>query len=422
MKTTRAPYLWHLRLIASSTLVIAVLQIVSASGADTFRIELDYMVDSTHSHEPSTTVIDAVQQMFACQGHTLVIDVDDALPHHNVLRRDPNDCSSFFDYSGSADSFGALRATYYDHDGDAGWHYCIFAHQYEDSTCSTTTSSGLAETPGEFFVVTLGAFSGQTGTPFDQAATLAHEFGHNLSLTHCGILECSDPNDPWYVGPYVPDLPSIMSYRYQLAGVRTNLVCNSLTISEALFKEIDYSHGYMCNLYEPDLDETFGSGMFPTDWNCDGTFDTSVAQDINGTNAGWCGSTGNQTTNADKDEWDALYDPTFVPRSERPPPRVTSCITAEEWLAVQAEMGRASCPQPTLAVEDCLTGQNIYIAHNTLSEFGTCLFPYDSVQTAHDAAPDGSVFFILPGTYVESGVLLTRPGKYFCNIGTAVIR
>jgi hypothetical protein len=119
----------------------------AASNAATFRIEIDYMV-GTHSHQPSQLVINAVVQMFACQGHTLIIDVDDAIPHHNVLIRDPDDCDSFFGYSGAANSFGALKAQFFDHTHANGWHYCIFAHNYQDDNCNLCGLSRLLSASG----------------------------------------------------------------------------------------------------------------------------------------------------------------------------------------------------------------------------------------------------------------------------------
>lgn len=159
------------------------LTLAASAPADTFRIEIDYMVGA-HSHQPSAAVIAAVQQMFACQGHTLIVDVSNSVTHYNTLRRNPGNCGqSLFTYSGSADSFGAIKAANFDHAGASpAWHYCIFAHNYEDTTCSASGSSGLAEGVNDF-VVTLGSFTGGIGTEFDQAATLAHEFGHNLGLS-----------------------------------------------------------------------------------------------------------------------------------------------------------------------------------------------------------------------------------------------
>jgi hypothetical protein len=392
----------------------------SITSAATFRIEIDYMANAGHSHEPSQAVVDAVVQMFACQGHTLIIDVDDQIPHHNVLIRDPEDCdSSLFNYDGAANSFGALKDQFFDN-GD-GWHYCIFAHQYEDTSCNTSGSSGLAEGSGWNFIVSLGSFSNQTGTLFDQAATLAHEFGHNLGLSHCGSMLCNNAtSDPNWVGPYTPNLASVMSYRYQLAGVRSNMLFNNVAHEESRFKNIDFSHGTMCSLNEDDLDEFFGSGMVQTDWNCNGTLQGSVAQDINGGNAGWCGATGNRTVLSDYNEWAVISDPGVLAGE----PIEYSCITSEEWKQVQREMAIAgSGPQPALTTEACLPGENVFIAVPLSIPIGTCSFPFNSVQLAHDVAPAQSAFFFMPGTYNPAGVVtLDKPGVYMCNIGTAVMK
>ena len=82
--------------------------------------------------------------MFACQGHTLIIDVSDQIPHYTVLMRNPDDCgTSLFSYDGTIDSYERMKDTYYDHAGQAGWHYCIFAHLYESTACQVTDSSGF---------------------------------------------------------------------------------------------------------------------------------------------------------------------------------------------------------------------------------------------------------------------------------------
>ena len=235
--------------------------------ADTFNIEIDYMVDDGiggHSHRPNPEEIDAVVQMFACQGHTLNVEVDDVLPHYTQLRNDPDNCGNTFDYSGKNASFGKLKQDYFDHAGEGGWHYCIFVHFIEDNYCNVTDSSGRAEIGGDDFVVSLGDFDGYIGTPWDRAATLAHEFGHNLGLYHCGADHpCGNPDDdPSRRGPRPLNLPSIMSYFYQLKGVRTNLECQRLVRPGlGLFKDLDYSHGNMCTLNEAALDEPRGTGM-----------------------------------------------------------------------------------------------------------------------------------------------------------------
>ena len=47
-------------------------------------------------------------------------------------------------------------------------------------------SSGIADPAGGDFMVTLGLWDQQNGTPFVQGSTLLHELGHNLGLRHGG--------------------------------------------------------------------------------------------------------------------------------------------------------------------------------------------------------------------------------------------
>jgi len=388
------------------------------ASAATFRIEIDWMATGGHSHMPSQQVLDAVIQMFACAGHTLIIDLDEQIPHYNVMPRDPDNCDSFFGYDGVASSFGALRDNYFDHANSANyWHYCIFGHQYEDDNCNTSGSSGLGQRPGQYFVVTLGSFSGQTGTAFDQAATLAHEFGHNLGLTHCGQDDCAAE------GNYNPILTSIMSYRYQLAGVRNNVACNGLAPPEAKFKEIDYSRGRNCSVNEFALNENLGTFMARVDWDCDGTLENSVAQDIGGGNSGWCGSVGTLSALSDTNEWAIVAASTDSPRPVQPVEEI-SCITAEEWEQVRRELElQGGCGQPTLAVESCLAGENVFVGPLVFINSGLCVAPFSTAALADTNAPNQSTVFVKPGTYDAAGATtLDKPSTWMCPTGTATLK
>ena len=149
--------------------------VTTDARADVFNIEIDYMVDGGiggHSNRPNGVEIDAVVQMFACQGHTLNVVVVDAIPHNTQLRNDPDNCRNTFDYSGANGSFGRLKQDYFDHAGESGWHYCIFAHFIEDGKCQVSGASGVAEIGGDDFIVSLGDFDGDIGTPWDRAATV----------------------------------------------------------------------------------------------------------------------------------------------------------------------------------------------------------------------------------------------------------
>ena len=42
------------------------------------NVEIDWMDNGSHSHQPSTSEIDAVVQMFACQGITLNVDISNS--------------------------------------------------------------------------------------------------------------------------------------------------------------------------------------------------------------------------------------------------------------------------------------------------------------------------------------------------------
>lgn len=115
------------------------------------------------------------------------------------------------------------------------YRYCIFAQQY-----GTTSSSGLAELPGDDFMVTLGHTDWSTagGTSDQQAATFMHEMGHTLGLHHGGTDDIN----------YKPNFKSVMSYAWQFSDY--NL----------LDWELNYSIHKLPTLDEDDLDEASGMG------------------------------------------------------------------------------------------------------------------------------------------------------------------
>jgi hypothetical protein len=381
------------------------------------------MVDTDHTHRPNQAELDAVKQMFACQGWTLNIQVSDAIPHYDVLQADDVDCLVFFENIGTDATFGRLKQQYSDHAFEPGWHYAIFAHGYEtkdnNGVCRDVGSSGLADGPGDDLVVTMGSFTNQIGTPFDRAATLAHEFGHNLGLTHCGDMDYGGAleADCQNVGDFPPNLGSIMSYVYQLSGVRSGMLCNNFSFDEAvLFKEMDYSHGTMCDLNESSLDEVFGTGMMSVDWDCGGTITGVVNHDLDqpAGASNRCSANGGRQVLSDFDEWAFIEAEHAVtasssPRPSRPP---TPCITAQE---VQNLVIAGGCDQPTLSSEACEDRDMIYLhPAGGGGADGTCTVPYQHLQNAHNAAANNSVLFFRAGSYAQPGtVLLTKPMKLF---------
>lgn len=393
-------------------------------GQGTINVEIDYMVlggTGGHSHKPSAAEINAIVQMFACHGWTLNVIVDDAITHYNVLKRDPSDGDKFFDYSGSADSFGNLKANNFDNTG-GGWHYCIFGHQYQKSDFTTTTSSGIAELGGDDLLVSLGAFPDLStppnpiGTPFDRAATFAHELGHNLGLRHYGDQSGGD-----FTGDFQPNYASIMSYQFQLNGIRSQLICLGLADETSLFKEIDYSNGRLTRLNEAALNETLGVGISNVDWDCSGAIDGGfVDQDLDEF-LPWCSTTGTDTVwLEDYNDWNNIIDNASL-RLDEIPTETVECITLEEVATLRADrqpsvelQDPSKCPttQPAVTQEACVSGLMIWVDSTYLGfQDGTGWRPYQMLKDAYNNAPDNSVLYLQPGTYTNFGekLVLSKP-------------
>lgn len=399
--------------LAALSLAMVLTSSAQLPAGTVLNIEIDYMVGS-HSHQPQPDEIAAVVQMFACHEIVLNIVVDQALPHANVLLRNPTNSNAFFNYNAVTNSFGYIRDHYFGHKGQAGWHYGVFAHQFASDTNGTASgSSGLGEQPGGNFVVTLGAFTGQIGTPFDRAATLAHEFGHNLGLGHGAF------------GDYQPNKPSIMSYCYQLSGVRSGLITNGLTTSKmSLFKELDYSEGRMCLLDEASLSEAFGSGMVSVDWNCNHETNGVVSKSIDDA-ASWCASAGeDRNVLSDVNEWAIIHDTTLsLPGKARIPSVEVSCITADEIEHYRSMLGKKAL-QPAVTTEACKSAKMIYlIPAGIVTGDGRGYNPFTTLGQAQSAATAGSHLFCMDGTYTLDAepLVLNKPMTIFCNIGSATI-
>ncbi len=117
---------------------------------------------------------------------------------------------------------------------DKSFRYCIFADTYSGSN-----SSGLAEYPGNDFMVTLGGWTPAGGTADQRAGTFMHELGHTLGLGHGG----SDRTH------YKPNYYSVMNYRWQTPQS-----------SYASLWRLDYSREALAPLNETALDESASLG------------------------------------------------------------------------------------------------------------------------------------------------------------------
>lgn len=377
--------------------------------SNVIRVEIDYMVDEFHSHQPTQAELDAVIQMFACKGITLIIDLDDAIPHANIVQCQNAGEGNFFSCTNYEFSFGTLKAEH--RDQGSGWHYCIFGHQYNDG--GGIDSSGLGEILGNDFFVADGVFTQNSNKPFKRASTFAHELGHNLGLRHYSSGSTSDDD-------YPPNLPSIMSYRYQLGGVKDQMESQGLVGNDHLFKSLDYSSGRLPTVNESTLVESRGLGIVPVDWDCSG-FISGVANQNLDTANNWCLFAFGSDTLADRNEWASILDVADRGTALNDQP----CDYETCARVPLDEDGADLSAAPILASEPCRTGKMIFFDVNStspVSETGTGTRPYrklDALQTA----PDGSVAYLSPGTYTLStgGALVLDAPVVLAGIGGALL-
>ncbi len=237
-------------------------------------IEIDWMADVTHSHRPMAGVSQAVINAFAnapvtnpdaTSGINLHIDESTSVPHQD-----------FLDLLNVWNGFDAIKSSNFDMNRRFVYHYCLFAHELTPLMSGT---SGIAELPGNDFIVSLGNPGwGGIGTFQQQAGTLMHEFGHNLDLGHGGGDHVN----------YKPNYLSIMNYFFQMSGVLPT-------------GRLDYSRSALPNLDENGLNENLGiqdgtdntnyysptglilvgTGTGSIDWDADGVIETNVQADIN---------------------------------------------------------------------------------------------------------------------------------------------
>ncbi|WP_342619841.1 zinc-dependent metalloprotease family protein [Rhodoferax sp. GW822-FHT02A01] len=106
------------------------------------------------------------------------------------------------------------KDTYMDLRRRAIFHYLLLGNSQKAD--GSAGSSGVAELPGNDFLVTMGSwgFSANAGQSLNklinmQASTIMHELGHNLGLRHGGFENTN----------YKPNYWSIMNYMYQLDGL-----------------------------------------------------------------------------------------------------------------------------------------------------------------------------------------------------------
>ncbi len=290
-----------------------------AMGADPLHkdifVEVDWMGDpgDGHDHSPDP---DAIQEIVDAFDNAPVSNPDGSTGIHLHVDSGPNapltwgtaatwgslsdgdelthqtnisTCSgTTLNWSG----FDTIKNANFNEEREAIFHYNVWGHSMCSANSGTSgisrNGSGAAFGDGASdFIVSLGGWSGQTGTEDQQAGTFMHEFGHNLGLKHGG-----EDHTQWK-----PNYLSVMNYSFQTRGL----------MIDSTQGHFDYSRHDLANLNENSLNEanginipgaitqTLGTRYFcgqdnmqvvwdasQVDWNCDGdATDSGISRNIN---------------------------------------------------------------------------------------------------------------------------------------------
>jgi len=191
-------------------------------------VEIDYMATAGHDHQPDPAALADVERVFAAHDIAQHLIIDEAVPEIEPILFSTQG-------PGAADDFNDLKlgnpvepCGTGPNDGHFGsitdrsspncmnmidarrqvFRYAIFGHDHAHQI----GSSGIAELPGNDFMVTLGGWTNDGlnavgGRRAAEASTLMHELGHTLGLGHGGGdgVNCK------------PNYLSVMNYSLQFA-------------------------------------------------------------------------------------------------------------------------------------------------------------------------------------------------------------
>jgi hypothetical protein len=276
------------------------------TGQRDILIEVDYMASSDPGVTPQKQALDNVKASFASKTVNMIIDAgglfsEGANTGYNWGggQSVPSAaCVYLGPQAGCAGDLYKYKAQYFDVRRSSIFHYALFGISQLPSGAGG--SSGVAELPGNDFLVTLGGWN-LNATPGSnlnklinyQAGTFMHELGHNLNLRHGGNENTN----------YKPNYYSVMNYLYQLDGLSSSAtglgpyqrwkcsqgqgcaLTQSATTSNSM--AISFSNGSGTALVESSLSEVANIGRGAdagvyADWNFSGAQDAGTFQrDLN---------------------------------------------------------------------------------------------------------------------------------------------
>jgi hypothetical protein len=290
---------------------------LKAMGADPDHKDIFVYVDwltndgifgiGAHTHKPSQSGIDKVIAAFADQGISLHIIYGNEINEDNTNKE-----LGFFTQNGDNcdydfGEFNDIRSSSFlaNPAREPIFHYVIFGHDMGPNPCQNNGyHSGVSNgAPASDFLVTLGHWANNIGTPDEQAGTFMHELGHNLGLGHGGVEVVDEETIRPIETNFKPNHLSVMNYAFQENGLTKGNqggimdylrfgpdVLPPLNENGGLDEEIGFGAGlaadgygttYWCangglQVIQTNIRQT------PIDWNCNLNYgDTGVTEDLN---------------------------------------------------------------------------------------------------------------------------------------------
>ena len=277
------------------------------TGVRDILIEVDYMASSDPGVIPQKKALDNVKAAFAAKSVNMIIDAGGLFAEAANTGYNwgggqsvpSTTCVFLGPQAGCAGDLYKYKAQYFDVRRNAIFHYALFGTSQQVN--GAAGSSGIAELPGNDFLITLGGAGLNTSTTASrnalinvQAGTFMHELGHNLGLRHGGNENAN----------YKPNYFSVMNYLYQFHGLSSNAAgigpyqrwaCEftfTCVLTESAFTSdsvvLDFSNGTSASLNEALLSEAANIGRGAVggvyaDWNLSGSLTGgTVSVDING--------------------------------------------------------------------------------------------------------------------------------------------
>lgn len=260
--------------------------------------EVDYMKSDDFGMKPNQRAMELLASKFLEQEYTVHFDAGNYFdgttgscvnPSAHNLGQGSGEVSFFqnINLSSGEDSSQRYHDIYMDRARHTIFRYAVYV--YSDWNGNRSGGNGWIGSAVGFTQLQFGELYSSYNEDIivrDQYTLMFHEFGHTLGLGHGGG---EGPN-------YKPNYKSIMNYLYNYHSAESDPYdyyaysgCDLYNRPDHLYSGtyadvLTYSQGGRPSIDENHVNETLGAdgtGTYPIDYNCNGTYETDIAFDLN---------------------------------------------------------------------------------------------------------------------------------------------